>query len=294
MSFQVFDTLLPDICNLAKDAERRLGSDHMAALSCMKEFGEQLVTKILTHENVHVIQSDPFLVLDALIKIDILPVHMMICLKKLTYFDTRESAMFIDPIHVNMLMLEVYDITVWYCKTFVDDQFTPPPLLLKPQNTALSIQSESNIQEEIRSFIQIDSKPALGVWEEVIENAHSIEFEGGETYQGQMINGMKCGSGVYRWSDGSKYKVQWYNDTEYGYGTKNYANGDRYQGEWKDGFFHGQGIYTWNDGTVFEGSWQNHLKHGYGIKTYKNGSVQRGFWTCGELIFVEDQLHGSN
>lgn len=261
----------------------------------MKEIGRLLVKKILINENVEITHSDPFINLENLMKIEILPVYMVTTLKKLEYFDARESSLFIDSSQVKKLLLDLYDLTIWYYKTFVNDHFTPPPYLLKPQNsTMMTLPTDPVIQPEvIRSEIRIDNTTAEGIWEDGIENAHFFEFEAGETYLGQISNGMKCGIGVYRWSDGSKYEGQWHNDSEYGVGLKEYANGDCYRGVWKDGLFHGQGVYKWKDGTLHEGSWQDNLEHGYGIKTYKDGSVQKGFWTRGELIFTEDQLGGS-
>ncbi len=183
-------------------------------------------------------------------------------------------------------------MTAWYYRTFINDQFTPPPLLLKPQIAALITPTGHDTQPSvIKSVIHIDNKTVEGIWEN--EKKNFIEYEIGETYQGEIKNGLKSGSGVYRWSDGSKYEGQWFNDCEYGYGLKEYANGDSYLGEWKDGLFHGNGTYKWNDGTIFEGSWQDNLEHGYGTKVHRDGFVQKGFWTRGELVFNKDQLDES-
>lgn len=294
MSFKVFENEMPDIYILADHAEQTLDFDHIIALNHMKEIGRLLVKKILVNENVEVTHSDSFINLAALMKIEILPVQMVTTLKQLEYLDTRESTIFIEPNQVKKLMLEIYDMTVWYYRTFVNDHFTPPPLLLKPQIATLITPPEHETQPtEISSVIYIDNKTVEGIWEDGKENEYFIEYESGETYHGQIRNGMKWGTGVYRWSDGSKYEGQWFNDSEYGFGVKEYANGDSYRGEWKDGLFHGKGIYKWNDGTVFEGSWQDNMEHGYGIKVHKDGNVQKGFWTRGELVFTKDQLSES-
>ncbi len=191
-------------------------------------------------------------------------------------------------------MLEMYDLTAWYYKTFVNDQFVSPPLLLEPQIGTVAVPSEHERETKpnlIESIVHIDNKKVEGVWESIQEDRIGIEYESGETYHGQTRNGLRCGTGVYRWSDGSKYEGQWFNDMEYGFGVKEYANGDRYGGEWKDGMFNGKGSYEWNDGTVYEGGWEDNLEHGYGTKTHRDGYIQKGFWTRGEFVFTKDQLN---
>ncbi|MCM3131128.1 MULTISPECIES: MORN repeat-containing protein [Paenibacillus] len=292
MSFKVFENEMPDVCSLAYHAEYILEFDHILALNHLKEIGRLIVKKILLNENVEIDDSEPFINLSALMEIEILPFSMVTTLKKLEYLDTRESFIFIEKNKVRTLILEIFDLTAWYYKTFVNDQFVPPPLLLEPQIGTVVTQSEHETKPNlIKSVIHIDNKRVEGVWESVKENQICIEYESGETYLGQMMNGLKCGTGVYRWSDGSKYEGQWFNDKEYGFGVKEYANGDFYRGEWKDGLYDGNGIYKWNDGTVYEGGWVDNLEHGYGTKIHRDGYVQKGFWTRGELVFNKDQLN---
>ncbi|XEC94226.1 MORN repeat-containing protein [Paenibacillus tarimensis] len=294
MSFKAFKKEMPDIYILADNAERAIAFDHVIALNHMKEIGRLLVNKILLNERVKIEYSDPFINLEALMNIEILPTNLEIPLKQLEYFDTRESIVFIDSSQVKKLMFDIYDLTSWYFKTYVNDRFSPTPLLLEPQIATIDPLSNSKSQPTVtKSVIHIDNKIVEGIWEDGNENEYDIEFEANESYQGQLNNGMKSGKGVYRWSDGSKYEGQWYKDSEYGFGVKEYANGDSYHGEWKEGLFHGIGIYKWNDGTRFEGNWKDNLEHGYGVKIFKDGSIQKGFWTLGELVFTEEQLRES-
>ncbi|SDW22408.1 MORN repeat-containing protein [Paenibacillus sp. CF384] len=291
MSFKGFENELPDIYILADQAEQIMDFDHVLALNHLKEIARILVKKILENENVEIDDVSSFTNLAAIMNIEILPNQMLTTLKQLEYFDTNESSIFIESSQVQKLVMEIYDITVWYYKTFVNDQYTPPPLLLKVQKSTLVTPPEQVTQSTvIRSIIQIDDKMVEGIWESEKENMFYIEYESGETYRGQIKNGMKSGTGLYRWCDGSTYEGQWFNDSEYGIGVKEYANGDRYGGEWKDGLFHGKGIYKWSDGTVFEGGWQDNLEHGYGTKSHRDGYIQKGFWTRGELVFNKEQL----
>jgi hypothetical protein len=291
MNFKAFEKELPDIYILVDNADRAMDFDHVIALGHLQEIGRLLVNKILMNEQLEIEYKEPLLNLDALMNIEILPEHLVTTLKQLEYFDTRESDMLIESSKVKKLIFSIYDLTSWYFKTYVNDQFNPPPMLLRPQNVTLnSLSNHVNHTNERKSVIHIDNKIIEGIWEDRNESEYYIELKENESYQGQISNGMKSDKGVYRWSDGTKYAGQWHRDTEYGFGVKDYANGDCYRGEWKEGLFYGKGTYEWKDGTRFEGSWQDNLEHGYGVKTYTDGSIQKGFWTLGELNFTEDQL----
>jgi len=52
---------------------------------------------------------------------------------------------------------------------------------------------------------------------------------------------MKCGSGLYKWADGSKYDGHWKNNKMEGFGKFSWNNGRYYEGEWKDNMMHGKG-----------------------------------------------------
>lgn len=291
MNFKAYEKELPDIYVFIYNADRAMDFDHVIALGHLQEIGRLLVKKILKNEQQECEQEDSLLNLQALMNIEILPKYLVTTLKQLEYLDTRESDMLIDLSQVKKLLFSIHDLTFWYFKTYIDDQFSPPPMLISPQHTTLNIKSNhANHTTELKMDVHIDHEIVKGIWEDRNEGEHYIEFQENESYQGQMSNGMRSGTGVYRWMDGTKYAGQWHRDSEYGFGVKEYANGDCYRGEWKEGLFHGKGTYLWNDGTRFEGNWQDNLEHGYGIKTYTDGSIQKGFWTLGELNFIKDQL----
>eukprot|EP01121_Diplochlamys_sp_Union-15-3_P018365 TRINITY_DN6661_c0_g1_i2.p1 TRINITY_DN6661_c0_g1~~TRINITY_DN6661_c0_g1_i2.p1 ORF type:complete len:114 (-),score=30.03 TRINITY_DN6661_c0_g1_i2:24-338(-) len=66
--------------------------------------------------------------------------------------------------------------------------------------------------------------------------------EEGETFKGELKEGLPNGQGEYH-----------------------YANGDRYIGEYKDGKKHGYGVYTFALGGSYEGDYSEGQKHGKGI-----------------------------
>ena len=56
-------------------------------------------------------------------------------------------------------------------------------------------------------------------------------YESGDRYVGQLVNGKKNGRGTYYFS-----------------------NRDKYEGYWRDGKMHGQGQYFWTSGNRYEPS----------------------------------------
>ena len=78
---------------------------------------------------------------------------------------------------------------------------------------------------------------------------HRIQYEGGDTYEGE-------------WSTDGK---------RHGRGTLTFANKARYVGEFVNGFFQGLGVLTLSDGARYEGSFEVGKYHGYGVYTAASG-----------------------
>ena len=72
-------------------------------------------------------------------------------------------------------------------------------------------------------------------------NFKRVEYDGGDVYEGYLLNGKRNGHGKYIW-----------------------ANGDVFDGEWHDGKKHGRGTYTWAVGDTYEGEWKNDKRCGRG------------------------------
>lgn len=290
-SFDFIKTALPQCFAYAVNAEQTIDTAPLIALDHLKQIGLLLVHHIVCHEDIKSDNTGSLFLIEALRKYEILPAHFIAALRQLEYLDSRESELFVDASDMKRLLLHIYDLCGWYYKTYIDDRFEPSPYILS-QASIMNIASEAKNHLDIKkSYIRIDDKVLEAIWEEGITNEQTIELGNNESYRGQILNGMKHGSGVYRWPDGTKYTGQWSRDTEHGLGEICYSNGDKYRGEWQQGLFHGSGIYVWKDGTSYEGQWEDNLEHGFGIKTYKDGTIQKGFWTCGELVFTAEQLN---
>lgn len=61
------------------------------------------------------------------------------------------------------------------------------------------------------------------------------------SYEGEWMNNMKHGEGIYTYNEGSRYKGQYANDNKHGLGAYLFEDGKIYFGDWKEGQMSGQG-----------------------------------------------------
>lgn len=104
------------------------------------------------------------------------------------------------------------------------------------------------------------------------------------TYTGDMVRGVRHGTGTMVYNDGGWYTGGWSNGNRSGKGTGKtiFDDGDVYEGEFLNGKRHGYGTYTFNTGSSYTGSWENGERHGTGTYTHSDGSVYTGGWANGE------------
>lgn len=290
-NFDFLKHKLPEYYTLAAQAELLVDDNPLVAIGHLQRLGRMLVKQIVIVEGLSPHEDEPMALLETLIRNEIAPDSFIMLLKRLEYFDVRESEMLLNPTEAKRLLQQTYDMTSWYFKTFIDDHYEAEPMYLQPQATGLSRLLEQAPGGEQTPTVIIEGQTMAAEWQEPIENGQNVQMDQHEGYQGQMWHGMKHGTGKYRWLDGTQYIGQWSRDVEHGAGVKHFANGDRYQGEWQDGFFHGKGTYEWQDGSKYEGQWQYHLEHGFGTKTHSDGTVIRGLWAHGEWVLNQDQLN---
>ena len=102
-------------------------------------------------------------------------------------------------------------------------------------------------------------------------------------YQGEFLEGLKHGNGVYVWDNGDRYDGTFAQDRPDGRGKYHFANGDSYEGEVKGGVIAGRGTYTTQSGDTFEGSFAEGKPHGVGVYRFANGDRYEGEMNQGRL-----------
>ncbi len=93
-------------------------------------------------------------------------------------------------------------------------------------------------------------------------------------YEGEFVNNLADGYGVFTMKDGSVYKGTFKEDKAHGFGVMTAPNGMKYDGQFKDDKFNGYGTLTNPDGSKKFGEWKDN-KLSTLIEEYdKNGKLK--------------------
>ena len=90
-------------------------------------------------------------------------------------------------------------------------------------------------------------------------------YSNGDRYEGDFINGMFHGKGVFIWANGDRYEGNFFLNKRTGIGIYSWPNGERYEGQFVDGKLNGWGTYTWPDRSFYEGEFINNVRTGNGV-----------------------------
>lgn len=79
-------------------------------------------------------------------------------------------------------------------------------------------------------------------------------------YEGEIINGLADGYGVFKMTNGMIYRGIFKEDKAYGYGIMTFPDGSKYEGYFKNDMFNGYGIMTDKNGKKTFAEWENNKK----------------------------------
>ena len=132
-------------------------------------------------------------------------------------------------------------------------------------------------------------------------NFKRVEYDGGDVYEGEILNGKRHGHGTYTWADGDTYEGDWKDGKRCGRGKLiQYGKSPTgetymkysYDGEWLDNREHGHGICVEGDfgwekmDKVFEGEWVDGKRQGRFVwyLTNSKGGRYIDFYEDGKLV----------
>ena len=120
----------------------------------------------------------------------------------------------------------------------------------------------------------------------VRQGTGTFKYNNGDVYTGTWYNNKRENEGTCTYNNGDTYKGYWKNDTCY-QGTLTYANGDEYSGFWSKGKIYGRGKYRKADGSTYDGLFKDGKKDGGGLLIIADGDTIAG-------EFRNDKAHGYN
>lgn len=109
-------------------------------------------------------------------------------------------------------------------------------------------------------------------------------------YDGDWVNGLKDGKGIYYYKNGDLYNGNWKSDKRHKYGVLYVSETeDIYDCEWINGLQEGHGTMFIKNGNIYSGNFANGLKQGNGKFLYAStNKLYEGEWiddkpNCGEF-----------
>ncbi len=113
-------------------------------------------------------------------------------------------------------------------------------------------------------------------------DAERIKLPNGDLYEGEVVDGVRTGQGVYTWSDGYRYEGQFANNRLQGEGTYYWPDGRKYVGEFSADKRQGEGRLEWPNGDIYIGDFFQDQMHGQGTFEWENGDRYTGTFSDGK------------
>lgn len=123
-----------------------------------------------------------------------------------------------------------------------------------------------------------------GNWVDGVKSGQGVfTAKGGESYTGQWADNKRNGTGKQVYSDGSSYQGQWKANKRHGGGTLTFKNGDALTGKWTADNFSGSGRYKFKQGLEYQGTIVNNKPEGKG-QCKQKGKIEPCEFKNGELV----------
>ncbi len=105
-----------------------------------------------------------------------------------------------------------------------------------------------------------------------------LRFPNGDTFEGEVRNGLFHGRGTLTYAKGefAKYEGDFRADMKDGSGVLTFRTGSRYEGEFREDQIEGEGVFNYRNGDKFEGEFARGAKSGAGVYSYANGNRYAG------------------
>ncbi len=111
-----------------------------------------------------------------------------------------------------------------------------------------------------------------------------MRFPGGAWFEGETVDGVMQGMGVYRFENGDRYEGEFRDGCCSGWGSCLFKGVGRYVGEFREDRCNGAGSMFYQGGELYRGEWQDGTRTGWGRYTYPDGETVEGRWSGGELV----------
>lgn len=109
-----------------------------------------------------------------------------------------------------------------------------------------------------------------------VANFCSLNFDDGGRYEGQCVDGVGEGQGVYYYNNGDRYVGGWYAKNRHGAGIVTASDGKTMEGQWRNGVAYDNFTIKWPNGSRYVGIIENDVPHGEGTMTFANGDSYTG------------------
>ena len=110
------------------------------------------------------------------------------------------------------------------------------------------------------------------------KDSYILSYTNGDKFEGEVLNGVREGYGIYFYHNGDKYEGWWQNNKKHGMGTLYYKDGNLYVGQWKNSEKEGVGTLYFRNGEKYYGEFKFGKKNGKGFLFSGDGNKYIGYF----------------